>query len=257
VAVYSVVKKDTAKTDSPSRKSDKRATFMGSIGLFLIALFAYLTVRWIGYEPFVIPSGSMIPTLLVNDHILVEKFAFGLRVPFTKIWLRKPALPKRGDVVVFSSVDDDSYYLIKRVVGLPGDHVQYDQDGTLKVNGEKVPTNEMALSGEWTNVELGQAPKTFHAYTETLGQRAHVEVLEQPGFHYAMTDHVVALDHIFMMGDNRDHSRDSRYWGDLPVENLLGRATWVWLSCKATVAEADFLCDPRQIRWQHAVHRIQ
>src|SRR5687768_52182 len=101
----------------------KKAKFGEGLGSFTLAVLAILAFRWLLFEPYVIPSGSMIPTLLVHDHILVNKLAYGVRVPFTSKWLIKTADPKRGDIVVFRAVDDQGYFMIKRVVGVPGDTI--------------------------------------------------------------------------------------------------------------------------------------
>ncbi len=236
---------------------DKRASFLGSAGLFILAIAAYLLFRWVLYEPFVIPSGSMIPTLLVNDHIIVKKFAYGVRVPFTKNWVVGPYVPKRGDVVVFRSVDQDDYYLIKRVVGLPGDHVEYTEAGDLKVNGKTVSEKPVPFSSRWTESDLEGPPSSYHLFRETLGEHPHWMILERGTYHYSEPDTVIPPGQLFVMGDNRDHSRDSRYWGEFPLKNLIGQATWVWMGCTATLSDVNFLCDPRYIRWHGLIHRIE
>ncbi|NJM10246.1 MAG: signal peptidase I [Bdellovibrionaceae bacterium] len=120
--------KETAET-APKKK----AKFGEGLGSFLLAVTAILAFRWMLFEPYVIPSGSMIPTLLIHDHILVSKFSYGVRIPFTKKWLFKSSDPKRGDIVVFRSVEDNGYFMIKRVVGLPGDKIEVDSEGYLKL----------------------------------------------------------------------------------------------------------------------------
>lgn len=235
----------------------QKTSFKKSLFLFVLALSAFLGFRWAGYEPFVIPSGSMIPTLLVNDHILVDKSAFGLRWPFTAKWITRLQLPERGDVVVFRSVEQDNYFMVKRVVGLPGDRVRFTDDGDLVINGEKVVSETMSIGQRWTADDLGGDTGGFEWRRETLGARVHDVLLERNGFRYTEPERIIPEDKIFLMGDNRDHSRDSRFWGELPVENLLGRAKWVWLSCTQTLSGVNFMCDPRFLRWQRLLHRIE
>ena len=131
-----------------AKASKRKAKFGEGLGSFLLAVAAILAFRWLLFEPYVIPSGSMIPTLLIHDHILVSKFAYGVRMPFTKSWLFKASEPARGDIVVFRSVEDTGYFMIKRVVGVPGDTVEVDADGYLKLNGKKLETKALSLTGE-------------------------------------------------------------------------------------------------------------
>src|ERR1700729_3545582 len=131
--------------DSDAKDGAKKgkAKFGEGLGSFLLAVAAILAFRWALFEPYVIPSGSMIPTLLIHDHILVSKFAYGLRIPFTKVWMFRGEEPKRGDIVVFRSVEDSGYFMIKRVVGLPGDQVEIEPEGYVKINGEKLEVQHL------------------------------------------------------------------------------------------------------------------
>src|ERR1700733_10665233 len=115
-----------SKTAKPAKVGNSFFSFAG-------AILAILAFRWLLFEPFVIPSGSMIPTLLIHDHILVSKSAFGVRLPFTKWWVLDFGNPKRGDIVVFKSVEGN-YFMIKRVIGVPGDKIEMQEDGMVKVN---------------------------------------------------------------------------------------------------------------------------
>jgi signal peptidase I len=176
-------------------------------------------------EPFRIPSGSMNPTLYNGDFILVNKFGYGLRCPVGSCKLLPIGEPQRGDVVVFrypaqSAADPNmGNDFIKRVVGLPGDHIQY-VDKVLTVNGQKVD-----------NVPAGVFPEDGLAqrFAENL-VGVHHDILMNPGVRSPEVDETVPPGHYFMMGDNRDGSNDSRYWGFVPEENLKGRAILIWMS---------------------------
>ena len=239
-------------------KQGRKKKFGEGFGSFSLAVLAILAFRWLLFEPYVIPSGSMIPTLLVHDHILVSKFAYGVRIPFTKSWLFKNSEPQRGDVVVFRSVEDSGYFMIKRVVGLPGDKIEVNPEGFVLVNGEKLATTSLDITSEsspqapYYKVSEGDIERPYseaNFYEEDLlGIKHRILLLKDTGrfFDRPIT---VQPDHYFCMGDNRDNSKDSRYWGALPRENLLGKALFVWLSCDQTLKYLPFLCDPTQLRW--------
>lgn len=242
----------------------KKQSFWENWGSFLLAVLAILGVRWALFEPYVIPSGSMIPTLLVHDHILVNKAAYGVRFPFSSQWLLKAEGPKRGDIVVFRSVDNDGFFMIKRVIGLPGDEVDVSEQGEVKINGELVPQTMMG------NPQQAENQKPFYPVTEfdiqgpydyfdfkleKLGDVEHRILQYRDAFHRGGTFKVPA-DQYFCMGDNRDNSKDSRSWGSLPRENLLGRAMFIWLSCEETLPFLPFLCNPLTIRLGRIGHGI-
>jgi signal peptidase I len=187
---------------------------------FFPVLLVVLVLRSFLVEPFQIPSGSMRPTLEVGDFILVNKYAYGLRLPVTHTRFVDLGEPERGDVMVFRFPNEPSVNFIKRVVGLPGDTIRYE-DKQLYVNGEPVPnrlleTNPSEQPGEELLKEfLGEQPHRIYNNPQDPGPR--VRELEVPEGHY------------FTLGDNRDHSNDSRYWGFVPEENIVGRAFAVWM----------------------------
>src|ERR1700691_1825717 len=119
---------------------DKRGTRTSGAGYLFLAILVALAIRWALIEAYVIPSGSMLPTLLIQDHIFVNKLIYGIRVPFSKEWLLKFRLPEKGEVIVFKYPEDESIFFIKRVIGTPGDKISWDGQ-QLTINGEKVPTN--------------------------------------------------------------------------------------------------------------------
>ncbi|HTY02454.1 MAG TPA: signal peptidase I [Rhodocyclaceae bacterium] len=191
-------------------------------------------------EPFKIPSGSMIPTLLVGDFILVNKYTYGIRLPVINKKVIELNSPQRGDVVVFRYPVDPSLDYIKRVVGLPGDTVEY-RNKRLTINGQ---TMSMQPDGEFLDKEkLYYTPR----FIENLGGVEHQALIEpdappyvphvlsfpqREDCHYNAEGFVckVPADHYFMMGDNRDNSQDSRVWGFVPDENLVGKAFFIWFN---------------------------
>ncbi|MFB8831358.1 signal peptidase I [Azotobacter sp. CWF10] len=199
---------------------------------FFPVLAIVLVLRSFLVEPFQIPSGSMKPTLEVGDFILVNKFAYGIRLPVLDTKVIEVGEPQRGDVMVFRYPSDPSINYIKRVVGLPGDHIRYGSDKRLFVNGAPVPEQ---LLGKASGV-LGSAV----LYREQLGDVEHLIRKETRRNAEPSREWVVPEGHYFMMGDNRDNSNDSRYWSDpqiademqgmVPDENIVGKAFAVWMS---------------------------
>jgi signal peptidase I len=208
-------------------------------GLFPV-IIAVFFLRSFLFEPFKIPSGSMIPTLLVGDLILVNKFTYGLRLPVINTKITEGTPPKRGDVMVFRYPPKPSLDYIKRVVGIPGDKVAYINK-RLTINGKPVDTQVVP---EFLDTDT---MRYFKQFEETLGDKKH-RVLnddDRPAF-VAGADNfegrntciysvegvtcTVPEGHYFMMGDNRDNSLDSRYWGFVPEKNIVGRAFFVWMN---------------------------
>ncbi|AQU82127.1 MAG: signal peptidase I [Halomonas sp.] len=187
---------------------------------FFPVLLVVLVVRSFIIEPFQIPSGSMKPTLEVGDFILVNKFAYGLRLPVVHNRFLEVDDPERGDVMVFRFPDEPSVNFIKRVVGLPGDRVRYEGK-QLYINGEPVAKTLIEERPELSPQQL--------LLEERLGSVSHYiyNNPREPG--PQMREIVVPEGHYFTMGDNRDHSNDSRFWGFVPEENIVGRAFAVWM----------------------------
>ena len=242
----------------------KKQSFWENWGSFLLAVLAILAVRWALFEPYVIPSGSMIPTLLVHDHILVNKAAYGVRFPFSSQWLIKAEGPKRGDIVVFRSVEDSGFFMIKRVIGLPGDQVDVSEQGEVKINGSLVETVQLPDPKTPENQKPFypvsefdiQGPYDYFDFKlEKLGDVEHRILLYKDAFHRGGS-FKIPEDQYFCMGDNRDNSKDSRAWGPLPRQNLLGEAMFVWLSCEETLPFLPFLCNPLTIRFKRFGHGI-
>jgi len=193
-----------------------------SKSFFPVILVVFL-IRSFIVEPFKIPSGSMMPTLLAGDFILVNKFTYGLRVPILNNTFIETSHPKRGDVFVFHYPPDPSIDYIKRVVGLPGDKIAY-RDKQLYIHGQKL---DVQFADNYQYVTSGLNMVNAKRYKEQLGDKRHDILIE---------DNSITIDgevevppgHYFAMGDNRDNSKDSRVWGFVPERNLVGRAFFIW-----------------------------
>lgn len=192
-----------------------------SHSLFPVIL-AVLVIRSFVVEPFRIPSGSMIPTLFAGDFILVNKFAYGLRLPALRTKIIDIAEPERGDVAVFRYPVDPRVDYIKRVVGVPGDRVRY-RSKQLYVNGERVPQVRI---GPYVGPESEVGAVLFE---ERLGDVTHQIVQHRQALDLDF-EYEVPPGHYFVLGDNRDRSSDSRYWGFVSEEHLVGRAFMIWMS---------------------------
>ncbi|MEO8418594.1 MAG: signal peptidase I [Methylophilaceae bacterium] len=193
-----------------------------SKSFFPVILVVFL-IRSFVAEPFKIPSGSMMPTLLAGDFILVNKFTYGLRVPILNNTFLEVGHPQRGDVFVFHYPPDPSLDYIKRVVGLPGDKIAY-RDKQLYINGQKL---DVSFADDYQYVASGLNMVNAKRYKEQLGAHKHDILIE---------DNSITIDgevevpagHYFAMGDNRDNSKDSRVWGFVPENNLVGKAFFIW-----------------------------
>ncbi|ESK40112.1 signal peptidase I [Acinetobacter nectaris] len=222
---------------------------------FWPVLAVVLVLRSFFFEPFNIPSDSMVPTLETGDYILVNKFDYGIRLPLANTKVINVGEPERGQVFVFRYPLQPSISYIKRVVGLPGDHIQY-HNNTLYINGQQIASTATPFAREKDSLSSFKANYTL----ETLGNHQHWvrhladrnPLIEQ--FNYAMStgnqslipfvaknnqtfmksdgndwEVTVPQGHYFAMGDNRDESSDSRFWGFVPEENLIGRAVYIWM----------------------------
>jgi signal peptidase I len=233
---------------------DLRGTWTQALGSLALSLLLILTIRWALFEPYVIPSGSMIPTLLIHDHILVNKFSFGLRIPFMNSYLITWSQPRRGDILVFRSVDQTDVFLIKRLVGLPGETVTVEADGHIQVNGQRLqarplnPAEKETILAKWPSEEKAEYSDNYAFLQEITGERVHTILQKNDRYIDDSKTYRIPANHFFMMGDNRDNSADSRVWGFLPFERVLGRASAIWLSCDQLIADSQ-LCDPKTIRW--------
>ena len=212
-------------------------------GVFPV-IAAVLVLRSFLFEPFQIPSGSMMPTLLVGDFILVQKFAYGVKEPLNNSTLLETGHPKRGDVVVFKYPEEPTVDYIKRVVGLPGDRIIYRNKQLFIQPACAAAQDCPAIAKvEQTFLSSGdfiQGGVPLERYQEQLGNVSH-RILKNPQqpdyvpmyFHQPgneADEWVVPEGHYFAMGDNRDNSKDSRFWGFVPERNLVGKAVFIWIS---------------------------
>ncbi|KAB2312943.1 signal peptidase I [Betaproteobacteria bacterium SCN2] len=214
-----------------------------SVSLFPVILLVFL-LRSFLVEPFRIPSGSMMPTLLAGDFILVNKYTYGIRLPVADRKIIDVNQPQRGEVMVFHFPEDPSIDYIKRIVGVPGDLVEY-RDKRLSINGQPLAYRE---NGTFSFETGGLNYVTGIVYQEKLGEHEHT-AMTIPGIPGFLQDQLktfpyqenctynedgfacrVPEGHYFMMGDNRDGSNDSRYWGFVPDRNIVGKAFFIWMN---------------------------
>lgn len=225
--------KRTPIADRQDKKAKETIGLISSIRSVFPVLLFVLIIRSFLYAPFKIPSGSMIPTLEIGDHILVSKFAYGLRLPYFGTKFFSTGEPQRGDVVVFSSTPTFSQQnkgvtedLIKRLVGMPGDRIRYENK-KLYINDKLIDKNFIATKqGNYDASLEGAYP--YDVYKEALGKHTF-NVINYPVVNAPSGSWTVPKGMYFMMGDNRDLSDDSRYWGFVPEKNIIGKAVVVWM----------------------------
>lgn len=189
---------------------------------FFPVFFIVLLLRSFLFEPFRIPSGSLEPTLLVGDFLVVNKFAYGLRLPVLDKKIIPITTPKKGQIAIFRWPPNPSFDYIKRVIGVPGDHVVY-HNKVLTINGQEMKQTFV----EYTTDE--SSGRAVAQYKEDLNGVVH-DIFVRPDSEAVDIDVTVPEGHYFVMGDNRDDSADSRFWGFVPDEDLRGQALFIWMS---------------------------
>jgi signal peptidase I len=202
---------------------------------FFPVLLVVLVIRSFLAEPFRIPSESMLPTLHVGDFIVVNKFSYGVRLPVLHTEVLDLGEPERGDVVVFRYPRQPSVNYIKRIVGLPGDQIAY-YNRRVFVNGDPVPIDRV---GPYRPPGSGPQAEPLIEFREELGDRVHSMLLDPDG-RSIEGEFVVPEDQYFVLGDNRDHSNDSRRWGYVPAANLVGEAQMIWMHWDWTDGGVDW-----------------
>jgi len=216
-----------AQSDSePVQQARKEPLMVEYARSFFPIILLVLLVRSFVVEPFRIPSASMMPTLLVGDFILVNKFSYGLRLPVLHNKVVDLGDPERGDIVVFRYPEDPSIDYIKRVIGVPGDTITY-VDKTVYINGKPAPQEYV---GSYVGEGAGSAMTGAELRREQLGDVKHRILIGRPDMNGRVVEEFAVPDgQYFVLGDNRDNSRDSRYWGTVPEKNLVGRAFFIWM----------------------------
>lgn len=225
----------------PVYPQEKIIEFFG--GMFWV-LFTVWFIRSFMWEPFRIPSGSMEPNLYDGDFILTSKYSYGIKLPVLRSTIIPTGSVQRGDVIVFRYPENPSLHYIKRVIGLPGDHIRYERDHVW-INDEAQPLEPTGETRE-INREYGERSYRIPAaiYEETLtGYGKHRAQLypENPNTRPGMVEGslTVPAGHYFVMGDNRDDSEDSRAWGFVPEKNLVGKATFIWMNSNCILGKGD------------------
>lgn len=210
------------KTESEGRRDLFRA--------LALCVLAVLVVRSFLFEPFKIPSSSMVPTLHIGDYIFVSKFNFGLSLPFTKVEFVRWGGPERGDIIVFLFPRDESLHYIKRVIGVPGDEISF-QGKQLFINGVSVPKEPITDPNVIAAI-MGDPEADGEYYVERLGDTAHYVKYAVGANEFGRNSgpFVVPDGEYFVIGDNRDDSYDSRSWGFVPRANIKGKAQLIWVS---------------------------
>lgn len=223
-------------------KQDKPSWLFEQCRAFFPVFLIVLILRSFIAEPFRIPSGSDEPTLLVGDFIIANKFVYGLRWPVIHTKFVKIGEPKEGDIVLFRYPVDESKDLIKRVVGVPGDHISY-VNKVLYINGKEAPQQ---LQGQATDKDgEGQSWPVEVKQEDLVGIKHQIYLRPDiPAQDFSVT---VPKDMYFVMGDNRDDSNDSRYWGFVPEANFIGKAYRIWFSWNS---------DTNRVRWDRIGKRI-
>ena len=216
VALDNMVWKTTEDDSRDAEPGALRTLVEYSRSFFPVLLFV-LVVRSFVFEPFRIPSGSMMPTLLKGDFIFVKKYSYGLRLPVTESKVIETGEPERGDVIVFRLPSDPSVNYIKRVIGLPGDEIVYKRQ-RLTINGETIDL-----------VQTENSSYPVPVFVEDLDGRRHDILVTNPQFSTRDGTYRVPEGHYFVMGDNRDRSRDSRFIGAIPEQFLVGEASRIWM----------------------------
>ncbi len=238
---------DTTQSTSNAvpRNTEQQQGKRDLIKALVVCFSVVVLVRSFLFEPFKIPSSSMVPTLKIGDHIFVSKFIYGLTLPFLKVELVGWGSPKRGDIIVFLFPRDESLHYIKRVVGVPGDVIEL-KGKDLVVNG--IAVRKEAVTDTLLPTESGSEQySSGEIYKEYLDNTVHLVRYKSGAasdLNRLVPKEVVPPNKFFVMGDNRDDSYDSRSWGFVPRENIKGRAEMVWLSLDQNNSSGT-----RAVRW--------
>jgi signal peptidase I len=227
-------------------------------------LLLVVGLRWAIFEAYLIPSGSMLPTLLVNDLVLVNKLVYGVRIPFTEKWLVQFRSPNLGEIVVFKNPKEKSAFLIKRIVGMPGDQLAFE-NGSLMINNEfverKVPIGNLEFSNlKDSDLQFdgnsSDVKSNYVHFVESLGEFEHSILIRRGDVYDSFGPVTIPRGQYFVVGDNRNNSSDSRVWGFLPAEYIVGKASFVWISCESLMPIIGGICNPVTLRISRILKRI-
>ncbi|MCB9063047.1 MAG: signal peptidase I [Halobacteriovoraceae bacterium] len=223
------------KKSSNTHKKYSKEWFKKELISFAVIGFVVFAFRSTFFEPFRIPTGSMIPTLLIGDFVLVNKFIYGFKVPYSDmfgnpIYITGPYEPKRGDIIVFKYPQNPSLNYIKRLIGVPGDEIEID-GRQIFVNGELIEMRKIGEIPERKDMVEKFKRRDFEYFLARTGNKEHNIIFEPNGSSRLYSEKFrVPPGKYFVMGDNRDNSADSRSWGFVPFENIKGRALLLWMS---------------------------
>ena len=273
----------------------KTVNFLGKALVFVYLILLALTLRWSVLEVYVMPFNGMMPSLFAGDHVFVNKMAYGLRAPFFSQYFATWSPPKRGDIIVFRSPFDRKSLSIRRVVGIPGDKIFFEE-GHLWLNGQKIPLHlpaERKRDFSWVRDQdfsdggLTEDKSHYTHYEERLADSVYsVLIRKKKPQHLVFGPYLVPSQHYFVLGDNRDRAQDSRTWpktvpkrlkqasgqgAALATESkepegenqnlvffpdILGRLSYVWFSCEKNLKIIPSLCDFRTIRWNRTLFSV-
>lgn len=233
------------------KKVGLQARWFPSLGLFFLPLIIFLVFRWLFFEPFMIPSESMLPNLFINDHIIVSKSSYGVKALWGDGWLFKWSSPQRGDVVVFRNPENREVFFIKRIVGLPKDIIEF-QNEKLFINGQMLTHEKLEFPFETISPRLVNLAEASYFFEIIDSKKIFVRYENSDtSTSYKEKDsvkYVVKEGEYFVSGDNRNQSYDSRFIGAIPEKLLIGQAKFIWFSCESMLESMPFLCDPKTLR---------
>lgn len=244
------MKQEENQTQPSLSRKQKFLREIKSLGLIILVILLFRSVI---IEPYRIPSGSMIPTLMIGDFILVNKFSYGFKLPFSDmfsdpIYLFGKSSPKRGDIIVFKFPSDPNVNYIKRVMAVPGDSFEI-RDKIVYINGKALPMEEINGSDFISQMNQELRQNNWKFYKTQTGDHQHI--VQVCPDNYFKTDYekiVIPPGQFFVVGDNRDYSYDSRFWGFVPQENIKGQAFLVWFSATLPLLnEEKFTVNPSRI----------